>query len=296
MRTIAPKVERIGDLKNTVGETPVWSVAEQALYWINCEESPELLRWDSETGAIERWPMPERIGGFVLKEKGGALVVLASGLFDFDFSTGELSPRVKSPLSKPVALHECVCDPSGRFWVGAMNQTVGAGNAFPGGGSLFRLEGDELVPAVEDISCANGLAFSADGRTLYFTDSTTQRCDRYEVDPQTGELGPRETFFQLGETEGFVDGAAVDTEGGYWCPLVYTGKLRRYLPDGTPDIEVELPFDNPTKVSFGGKDMDTLFITSTAQSLGGGETSPLDGGLFAFKPGFTGRPDPLFPG
>src|SRR5688572_18670715 len=116
MRVITPDVERITDIRNTVGETPVWSVAEQALYWINCEEEPELLRWDPQSGAVRRWPMPERIGGFVLKQKGGALVVLASGLFDFDLASGALTPRVASPLSPPVALHECACDPTGRFW------------------------------------------------------------------------------------------------------------------------------------------------------------------------------------
>lgn len=296
MRSMTPELERVGDIRNALGETPVWSAREDALYWINVEHDPEILRWDSASGDIRRWPMPERIGGLVLKEKGGALVVLASGLYDFDFATGQLSLRVKSPLSDPVALHECVCDPTGRFWVGSMNQTVGAGNAFPGGGAMFRLEGNELVREFDGISCANGLAFSPDGRVMYFSDSTTKRCDRYDVDPATGKLGPRETFFQLGEDEGFVDGAAVDTEGGYWCPLVYVGKLRRYLPDGTPDIEVNLPFGNPTKVSFGGTDMRKIFVTSTAQTLDHESDNPLDGGLFCFEPGYTGQPDPLFPG
>lgn len=296
MRSISPKVERIGDVMNHLGETPVWSEKEQALYWINVEHDPEILRWDSASGDIRRWTMPQRNGGFVLKEQGGALVVLADGLYDFDFATGELSLRVQSPLAEPVALHECVCDPTGRFWVGSMNQTIGAGNPFPGGASLFRLEGDELVRAFDGVSCANGLAFSPDGRTLYFSDSTTQRCDKYALDPETGELGPRQTFFELGEGEGFVDGATVDSEGAYWCPLVYVGKLRRYLPDGSIDIEVDLPFDNPTKVAFGGKDMRTLFVTTLVTKVDGADSTDLDGGLFAFTVDVPGLPDPLFAG
>ncbi|MCB2078734.1 MAG: SMP-30/gluconolactonase/LRE family protein [Novosphingobium sp.] len=295
MRTIRPEVQRIGEFTNTVGETPVWSVADQSLTWINCEDEPELLRWDHASGEITRWPMPERIGGFVFRQGGGALVVLADGLYNFDFSSGDLSLRVRSPLSEPVALHECACDPSGRFWVGGMNQTIGAQDPFPGGAKLFRLDGDRLVAEIDDMSCTNGLAFSADGKTLYVSDSTTQRCDRYAVDQQTGALGERETFFQLQPDQGFVDGATVDSEGAYWCPLVYTGKLRRYLPDGTPDLEVELPFANPTKVAFGGPDMKTMFVTSTAQSVGTPVT-PLDGGLFRFLTDYTGRPDPKFAG
>ena len=142
------------------------------------------------------------------------------------------------------------------------------------------------------ISCANGLAFAPDGRTLYFSDSPTRRCDRYPLN-SNGSLGPRETYFQLKDGEGFVDGATVDSEGGYWATLVSVGRLRRYLPDGTVDLEVILPFNNPTKVVFGGADMRRLFITSMSESMGGTNPLPLDGGLFAFDAGVTGLPEPM---
>lgn len=295
MRTIEPKLELAVDAKNLIGETPIWSEQEKALYWIDCHK-PELLRWDSKSDDLKRWPMPERFGGFAFKADGGALVVLASGLYDFDFGTGDLSLRVKSPMPGNIAMHECGCDPSGRFWVGGINQDMQPGNMNPGGARLFHLEGGDLICEVEDISCANGLAFAPDGRTLYLSDSSTQRCDRYEIDPQTGKLGDRQTFFTLGEGEGFVDGSTVDADGGYWATLVSVGKLRRYLPDGTPDIEVILPFNNPTKLVFGGDDMQTLFITSMSETLGGTNPTPLDGGVFSFRPGMAGNPEPFFTG
>jgi len=296
MRSIAPEVTRIGNVDTVLGETPVWSAREQALYWINVEPTPQIQRWASASGEVKSWVMPKRIGGIALKPDGGALVVLADGVYDFDFATGEVNLRAKSPLPHPIALHECVCDPTGRFWTGSINEGVGAGNPFPGGAGLFRLEGSELIQAFGDVSCANGLAFSPDGRTLYFSDSTTQRCDRYALDPVTGELGPRETLFQLGEGEGFVDGATVDAAGGYWAALVYVGKLRRYLPDGTPDVEIALPFANPTKLAFGGPELRTIFVTTIKHGLGGEQPTALDGGLFAIETDFVGRLDPEFEG
>jgi len=290
MRQITPKLKLACEAKNHLGEAPAWSAEESALYWINCEHPAELLRWDAKSEAVRRWPMPERIGGFVLKRSGGALVVLASGLFDLDFGTGKLSLRVRSPLPSHVALHECACDRNGRFWVGSIDRRVGPGNLHPRGGSFFRLDGTELTPVMDGISCANGLAFSPDGDSLYFTDSPTSRCERWSLDPRTGAIGDRQTFFELAPGEGFVDGATVDREGGYWASIVYGSALRRYLPDGTLDLEVKLPFENPTKVAFGGDCLEMLYITTTVEGIGG-NCSPLNGGLFAFEPGVSGVPE-----
>src|SRR5579863_3593124 len=106
------------DADNYLGETPIWSVAEQLLYWVNCEHPPELHCWSPATGKHSMWPMPQRIGGFVPKAGGGLLVALADGLYDFVPESGSLTMRVKSPLPAHVKLHESHCDRQGRFWIG----------------------------------------------------------------------------------------------------------------------------------------------------------------------------------
>lgn len=294
MRTISPKMDIAVDARNHLGETPAWSQAEQALYWINCEEPPEVLRWDAATGDVKRWPMPERCGGIVLKKGGGLLVTLASGLFDFDTATGTLSKRVVSPLPKGISLHECAVDPSGHFWVGAINETVNWDNPNPGGSKLFRLEGDQLVAKMENVSCGNGLAFSPDNRTLYFTDAATRMCYRWDCEPESGTLSNPRLLVDLRPDKGFVDGATVDSEGGYWATIVYGSQLHRYLPDGSLDLVVELPFKYPTKVAFGGDDLKTLFITTLSE--GEGATEGRDGAVFSFQPGVAGLPEVLFAG
>jgi sugar lactone lactonase YvrE len=292
MQVITPDVELVLDAKNHLGETPAWSGAEGALYWVNCETEPELLRWHPVSGGVKCWPMPERIGGFAFKQGGGLLVVLARGLYDFDPASGSLSLRVSSPLPAGVSLHESGVDPTGRFWVGAINEAVGPDNPAPGGGELFFLDGNRLVSVMEGISCANGLAFSPDGKWLYFSDSLTRCLDRWDLDPATGMIGNCQTIAELGDDEGVIDGSAVDSEGGYWATLVFAGMLRRYLADGTPDITVKLPFMNPTKVAFGGAGLDTLYITTMSEYEAGSEPGR-NGGVFAWKPGFTGLPEPL---
>ena len=118
---------------------------------------------------------------------------------------------------------------------------------------------------------------------FYQSDST---CGR-----STGKCSQRVGIGEDGE--GFVDGSTVDSEGCYWATLVSVGKLRRYRPDGTPELEVKLPFNNPTKVGFGGKDLKRLFITSMSLTLGGTNPLALDGGLFAFDVEVAGLPEPM---
>lgn len=270
-----------------LGETPVWSA--QSLFWINCEQPPQLRCWDSQTGERRTWRMPKRIGGFVLtQDENVVVVVLEDGIYRFDLRSQAFDLIASSPLEH-AALHECVCDRSGRLWVGAIDHRIGKPSMQPRGGALFRLEGTKLVRVVDGITCSNGLAVSPDGRTLYHTDSPTGIVEAFTLDPESGQLTERRELFRLAAGEGFCDGATVDSAGGYWATLVYGSALRRYTADGALDVEVRLPFGNPTSVAFGGSDLGDLYVTTTQMTLG----APLPGHeqlghIYRFRPGVTG--------
>ena len=286
------------DADNDMGESPIWSAAEQALYWIDVNVEPRILRWRAASGETTVWPMPERVGGLVLKEDGGALVTLASGLFDLDFETGALDRRVASPLPAHVAMHECVCDRDGRFWVGAINTRAREYPSPPLGAKLYRLDGDRLVEQVDGITCANGLAVSPDGSRLYLTDSRTRRVECWTIDRATGDLSERRLFAEIEEGAGFVDGATVDSDGNYWAAMVFGAALRCYRPDGTLAPDYRLPFDNPTKMAFGGPDLRTLYITTTRLKPREGLPGPgaeMLGGVYAVRVSIPGVEDRAWP-
>jgi len=290
------EVKCVLDAGNHLGETPIWSSAEQALYWINCEKPPQLHRWSPATGRHDIWPMPRRIGGFVPKAAGGLLVVLADGLYDFDTANTALVPRVASPLPDHVTLHECHCDRQGRFWVGSYDHHYPADRS-TADGFWLRLDGDVLTPVVDAITIANGLAFSPDGRTMYGVDTRANSVEAFDLDPQTGALSNRRNFLTLPREQGFCDGATIDSEGGYWLAAVGAGSLRRYLPDGSLERVVALPFSNPTKPAFGGPDLATLYVTSTQMAINTDAPGYANnGGIFAFRPGETGIAESEFAG
>jgi L-arabinonolactonase len=279
---------------NHLGETPIWSASEQALWWVNCEHPPELHRWHPESGEHGKWAMPQRIGGFVPKAQGGLLVALADGLYDFDPESGELSFRVPSPFPAHVKLHECHCDRQGRFWIGGFDTRYPADRTAADSG-YCRLDVDRLTVVVTGVHVANGLAFSPDGTTMYAVTSPTRHIDAFDLDPASGALSNRRPFVTLAEGEGFADGATVDSEGGYWMANVAASALRRYRPDGTLDRIVALPFSNPTKPAFGGSDLGTLFVTSTKMAMPPAMTPTAPNGpVYALEPGEHGVPEVPF--
>jgi len=274
---------------NYLGETPLWCAREKVLYWINCENPPEIHRWSPDRGDHNVWPMEQRVGGIALASQDTLIVVLRDGVYEFNTADANLRLLSSSPLPEYVALHECQCDRQGRLWVGSYDHRFTAENRDVQGGSIFRLEGNKLVPVIDHIGVANGMAFSPDGTVMYVADSPTRRVEAFDLDTTTGALSNRRPFLKLEDGEGFIDGATVDAEGGYWLAAVGAGTLRRYLPDGSLDRVVELPVSNPTKPAFGGSDLETLFVTTTRMQIGPG--SEANGDIYALKPGVKGLPE-----
>jgi L-arabinonolactonase len=238
--------------------------------------------------------MPQRIGGFVHKAGGGLLLALADGVYDFDLDSEALTLRAPSPLPPHVRLHECGCDRQGRLWVGSFDHHFPADRG-AAGGAWFRLDGNVLTPVISGVSVSNGLAFSPDGRTLYCANTPSRSVEAFDLEPETGDLSNRRLFLTLAPGDGHIDGATVDAEGGYWLAVVATGTVRRYRPDGSLDQTIALPCSNPTKPTFGGADMETLYITSTKLVIkDAAPGAATNGGLFAVLSGFSGNEDSLF--
>jgi sugar lactone lactonase YvrE len=180
------------------------------------------------------------------------------------------------------------CDASGRFYASSM-----ARDGSHGRGMLWRLDADLTVHAVvEGLTIGNGLAWSADGRTLHFIDTALQRVDRFDVDPGTGALANRRTAFPVRGEVGSPDGMCIDADDCLWVALFGGGAVHRYSPSGELLAVVDVPVPNVTSVAFGGANLDVLYITTARLS----DATPGAGGLFAVAPGVTGPPPEYFGG
>ncbi|MEI6738149.1 MAG: SMP-30/gluconolactonase/LRE family protein, partial [Pseudomonadota bacterium] len=66
-------VRLVLDAKALLGECPLWSVAEQRLYWVDIS-GRSVNRFDPITGVSQSWPMPCEPGCIALAASGGLVV------------------------------------------------------------------------------------------------------------------------------------------------------------------------------------------------------------------------------
>jgi sugar lactone lactonase YvrE len=282
------------DIKANLGECPVWSAAEHVLYWVDIN-APSLNRFDPATGRNTAMPMPESIGCFALRARGGFVVALRGGIW-LARGDGTLERKVAEAPYDPAhhRFNDGRCDRQGRFFAGSMNEKRDANTA-----TLIRMDPDFRVTRVlDDMMISNGLAWSRDGRTMYHADTPTLAIDAYDYDVTTGTPGKRRRFACFTHETDRPDGGAVDSEDCYWTAFYRGGKVLRISPAGEVLATIDVPAMCPTMCAFGGPDLATLYVTTARQMRPDDELVrlPQSGGIFALEVNVPGISEPAFAG
>jgi len=229
-------------------------------------------------GAVAAALRPRRSGGYVV---AGERELLLADTDDLDAPLRSLGEAWTDP---GVRMNDGGCDPAGRFYIGSM-----AYDEIPGRGSLHVAGPDGTLSVVlPGVTISNGLDFSPDGALAYYADTATGRVDVLDHDPDKG-LGGRRPFVAIDPEQGAPDGLPVDAEGGVWVALWQGHAVHRYDPGGRLDAVVRLPAAKVTAVTFGGDELDRLFITTSRLDVDRDE-QPEAGCLFTAVPGVRGRP------
>jgi sugar lactone lactonase YvrE len=276
-----------------IGEGPVWSAEERALYWTEIHGF-RLHRLDTVTGQVRTWPMKEKVASFALCEGGGLVAALHGGFALIDLGDDTLI-RLAQPFGPELEVHlnDGRCDRSGRhFWSGSLHEPRTKQN-----GALFRLAGDGTAAEMAGgVIASNGIAFSPDNRVLYYADSRGPVVWAFDHDGTTGAISNRRLFAAIPAGEGMPDGAAVDSEGCYWSARFLGRRIVRYRPDGSIDRTVPMPVTNATMMAFGGPDYRTLYITTGRGALDSAALAaePWAGGILAMTVDVPGLPEPRF--
>ncbi|MEU5991488.1 SMP-30/gluconolactonase/LRE family protein [Spirillospora sp. NPDC047418] len=281
------RAEQITDAVAFHGEGPVWSPRWGGLRWVDMLAGDVLSL--AADGTVGRRHVGDVAAALRPRRDGGAVIGVERG-FALEDADGTLTSLPELWPDRGIRMNEGACDPEGRFYCGSMAYDKTAGAA-----SLYRIDPDGSTAVVlEGVTISNGLDWSPDGDLAYYNDTATQQVAVFDYDPASGLTG-RRPFVSIAAEDGVPDGLTVDARGGVWVALNQGGQVRRYTPAGALDEVVEVPVRGVTACTFGGPDLDELFITTSREGLAPGD-EPSAGSLFRAAVGVQGAPAREFAG
>lgn len=271
----------------TLGEGPVWVARDAALWFVDIKEH-RIHRFDPTSGEARHWSAPAQVGWVLPTDDGLFAVGLQSGVHRFDPVDGSFvllhAPEAALPGNRQ---NDATVAPDGAIWFGSMDDGEAQDS-----GRFYRLyKGLCADTGLPPVSITNGPALSADGRTLYHTDTLGKRIWRTSLS-EDGAVEESRLFVEIEDGAGYPDGPTMDAEGCLWTGLFGGWAARRYDPAGKLVQEVRFPVSNITKIAFGGPDLRTAYATTARKGLDmtALTAQPLAGNLFAFDPGVAGVP------
>ena len=267
---MAPVIQPLPVEASLLGESPFWHPDERALWWCDIP-GRSLHRHHPGMGAHQAWHFDTDVACAAPLAGGQLLLGMRDGLWRFNPVTGQRVALVAPPYDTATErFNDGKADPQGRFWVGTIYEP-----RHPAQAALYCLADGRLERRAGGVTVSNGLAFSPDGRTLYWSDTKAHTVYAFDFDGQDGSLSRQRVWAQfalraadqpLASYGGRPDGAAVDAEGCYWVAMFEGARLLRLSPAGEVLRELPLPVRCPTMPCFGGDDLRTLYITTSRQN------------------------------
>jgi xylono-1,5-lactonase len=230
-------------------------------------------------------PKRKGVGGIALNQSGG-IVCSGRGLIYWSEATRTSRDLFTEWEGRPLrGLNDLQPDDNGSIYVGSLEFDA-LSDQKPIPGNLFRVDPDGKITKLwEGIQVTNGLGFSPDRKLLFHADSTTQAVWAYDVQPDR-TVKDRRVFAKL--PAGWPDGLAVDAEGGIFVAAVNLGEVMRFKPNGTLDSRMKVPAKMVTSLTFGGKDMQDLYIVTADNT----DDKAKKGTIFKTRSDIPGLPVP----
>jgi len=287
--------EMIAAVQNEIGESPVWVEEENAVYWVDTEHN-SIFKYNRGHGSFDKFEVDMPVTAMHRRALGGWILVTKKGLAFWDGESETCTFIVDPVKDQPdLAFNDGVVDRQGRFLCGTMNCV----NHINPDGCLYRLDTDGTLHTLDTgLSVANGIGVSLDGKTIYLSEQFKGRILAYDYDTENGTVSNKRTFAMVPETRGLPDGIIVDSEDFVWNAHWDGGRITRYNREGRVDREIRLPCNVVTCMTFGGEDLDELYITTGWYGMTKEERSEkaLSGDLFKIKVDVKGMKDPQFKG
>ncbi len=285
------EVEQVLPVQNQLGECPLWHAAEEALYWVDIE-GEDFHRHYTKTDKLDIFQVGQPVGCLAFCVNGGLLMGLRDGIGFWDWDTQSIN-IIANPEAgrKGARFNDGRVDSRGRLWAGTLGEDSQS--------KLYRLDPDDTIHIMETgITISNGIGWSPDERIMYYTDSSLRLIYAYDFNPESGTIENRREFVRVPLTDGFPDGLTVDNEGFVWSAHWDGWRITRYDPEGKVERVIPVPVQRPTSCTFGGAELNQLYITSawTGLSEVDRREQPMAGNLLRLQTEITGQEENMYLG
>ncbi len=275
----APEV--VFDVSCTLGEGPVWDEMNKIIYWLDIIKG-EIHQFNLQEKKHNNFNVGEMIGCMALRENAGLIAGLKNGIAFINMHRQRIEYIADPEKHLQNRFNDGKCDAAGRFWAGTMSLSEEGSE-----GSLYVLETDlSLKRKLQNVSISNGIAWNADNTIMYYINTPTNYVFAFDYNIETGEITNQRVTLDLTHENGYADGMTIDEEGMLWIAFFSGWRVGRYDP-GTGKLlqQIELPVSNVTSCTFGGEQLNDLYITTAGKGLSKEdlEKQPHAGKLFVVK-------------
>jgi len=282
-----PTAECLFNVKNALGEGPLWHPQESCLYWVDIINE-KLFRSNQDLTTYHTTHFDFSVSAFGFLKNTGLVLATSEGFCIWKEQQNILE-TVWNPLpDRPgVRMNDGKVDPAGRFWAGSIDSENGEGE-------LYRLDPDGSQHVIlKNIGISNGLDWSPDRKTMYYTDSHQYTIFAFDYDLDSGDISACRTFVELPRTKHEIvqDGLCVDAEGYVWSAQWNGWQVVRYDPAGTLIQSIQLPVQRVTSCCFAGEKLDQLIITTARAGLSESAlaSQPQAGNIFIYQTNTQGQ-------
>ena len=276
-------------INSKLGEGALWNYKTQELYWVDIEGQTFNI-YNPKTKTNKVLKTPTRIGTVVPFTKEEAVVALEDGIYKINIQNGDL--KLLSDVEADIPsnrFNDGKCDPNGNLWVGSMHYPQTLPNA-----NLYKVEpSGKTTKMVDSVTISNGIVWTKDTTKMYYIDTPTGHIRSYDYDINTSTISNEAVAVKVPESLGYPDGMTIDENDMLWVGLWNGNCVAQFNPKtGELLRKIEVPAHNVTACAFGGKNFDTLYITTSSEDMTDEEHKkyPLAGSIFKVKPGVKGVP------
>lgn len=277
------------DRRDRLGEGPVWADRLQEVVWVDIL-GRQVHRLEPESGAVRSVQVDDLVGWVLPRQDHDSFIAgFRDGFAVLDIESGQHQHLgILEPERPTNRLNDAKVDAWSRIWAGTKDDTDQQAS-----GALYCLAPDLTWSRADDgYLVTNGPTFSADGRTMYHSDSARRTIFAFDFDDE-GTIVSRREWLRFEDEWGYPDGMTTDAQGCLWIAHWAGARVSRFSPEGQLMQSIPLPATNITSCTFAGLSLDRMFVTSSNL---GCEDEALAGALFEIDPGVRGLPARSFGG